>query len=327
MSSNNTSTIHLKEDDCFPFTEPNEMNSINKKYKNKFFFISQKLNKKKKRKEKLDNIFKKIKCKFFQKIKKIINAKLLKANSKFFFESFPQNFIADISKKNNSEVLQLTYEKLFKYSYSKYNNKKSAVEKKRKKNEKTLEYLNSENNANICNISGWNKIKEMKYSELFERFLISKEFEDSIKELEKTETEIYIYQYINLAKNFIDYFKEKTIINNLNNNNIKTKTNITPIKDKDKEVEIVIENVPKPKEHEIKKENDGIFFTENNQIFNALFTEENLNNYDGDDKIDDYEEDNLLISSEINEELFSGNNNFSFISDIDDEELYFIKSN
>ena len=99
MSSNNTSTIHLKEDDCFPFTEPDEMNSINKKYKNKFFFISQKLNKKKKRKEKLDNIFKKIKCKFFQKIKKIINAKLLKAKSKFFFESFPQNFIADIKKK------------------------------------------------------------------------------------------------------------------------------------------------------------------------------------------------------------------------------------
>ena len=72
------------------------------------------------------------------------------------------------------------------------------MEKKRKKNEKTLEYLNSENNANICNISGWNKIKEMKYSELFERFLISKEFEDSIKELEKTKLR-------NDAKRFFDH--------------------------------------------------------------------------------------------------------------------------
>lgn len=330
MSSNNNITNNLKEDDkddYSPFTEPDKVNSVNKKYGIKLFF-SQKLNKNKKRKEKLDDIFKKIKCKFFQKIKKIINAKLLKANSKFFFESFPQSFIADISKKNNSEALQLTYEELFDYSYNKSNNEKSAVEKKRKKNEKTLKYLNSENNANICNISEWNKIKEMKYGQLFEKFLISKEFEDSIKELEKTETESYIYQYINLAKNFIDYFKEAKSLNKSDNNTTEIDTNINPIKEKekDKEVEIVMENISKSKEPEIKKENEGIFFIREENSFDKIFMEENLNIYD-DGKIDDVDEDKSLILSDLNDELISGDKiNFSFSTDID-EGLKFIISN
>ena len=332
MSANNnitTMTNNLKEDDedyYFPFTEPDKKNITTKKYRNKFIFISQKLNKKKKRKEKLDNIFKKIKCKFFRKIKKIINAKLLKANSKFLFESFPQTFIADITKKNNSKALQKTYEELFEYSYNLSNNKKKLIEKKRNKNEKTLEYLNSEHNTHISEKSVWNKIKKMKYSELFEKFLISKEFEDSIKELEKTETESYIYQYINLAENFIDYFKETKTLNKSENNNIQNNTNISPVKEKDEKIEIVIENISKPKEPEIKKENEGIFIIKEEINFDRIFTEENLNNHD-DDKIDDIDEGKSLILSDLNEELIYRNeNNFSFCSDIG-ESLYFIKSN
>ena len=335
-SSYNTNTIELNEkDDCFPFTESDEKNSANKKYENKLLFISQSFNKKKKRKrkEKLDNNFKKIKCNFFKKLKKLINTKLSKANSKFFFESFPQKFIADISKKTNSKALEKTYEELFDFSYNISNNIKSALEKKYKKNLKTLDYLNSENNSNISNISEWNKIKKMKYSELFEKYLISKEFEDSIKALEKTETESYIYQYINLAKNFIDYFKEtKTSnksTNNTINNNIKTNTNIPPKKEKekDKKIEIVIENISKPKEIEVKKENgDDIFFF-NDEIFDAFgeFKEENLNNYFG-DKIFDDEEDKLFILSDKKEELNSEEFNFFFSSDTK-ERLFFTKSN
>ena len=327
MSSYNTTTNYLKEekeDDCFPFNKPDKMNNETKKYENKLF-IPEKLNKDKKRKEKLDNTAKRIKVKFFQKIKKIINNKLLKANSKFFFESFPQNFIANITKKINSEALQKKYGELFEYSYNISEIQNKAIEKKRKKNENTLNYLNSENNINICNESGWNKIKEMKYNELFNKFLISKEFEDSIKELEKTEEESYIFQYITLAKNFIDYFKEKTTLNNSdNNNNKKINTNITPIKEK--EIEIVIENISKPKEPEIKEENDGIFFTEKEKVPEEILMEEDLNNDNDDYKIDDDNDDKLFISSEINEDLIMKDINCSFNSDID-ERLYFIKSN
>ena len=169
----------------------------------------------------------------------------------------------------------------------------------------------------------------MKYSELFEKYLISKEFEDSIKALEKTETESYIYQYINLAKNFIDYFKETKTSNKSTNNNIKTNTNIPPKKekDKDKKIEIVIENISKPKEIEVKKENgDDIFFF-NDEIFDAFgeLKEENLNNYFG-DKIFDDEEDKLFILSDKKEELNREEFNF-FLSSDTKERLFFNKSN
>ena len=46
----------------------------------------------------------------------------------------------------------------------------------------------------------------MKYCELYEEYLNSKEFEEDIIKLVKKESKEYIKQYINLALHLIDYF-------------------------------------------------------------------------------------------------------------------------
>ena len=54
-------------------------------------------------------------------------------------------------------------------------------------------------------------ILNKKYSELFEEYINSKEFEDEIERLkEKKMEDDYIKIYINLAKHFIEFFSNQT---------------------------------------------------------------------------------------------------------------------
>lgn len=175
-------------------------------------------NKDKKRKQKQDNIRKKIKVSFLKILRGIINTGLENAFSKYLFEQFSQYFVTDITIQTNSEAMGLTYEEIFDFSYFKYKylfhkNEKAqkVVEKKREKNEKALAYLNSEENKQISIISGWNKIKKMNYGYLLKMFFLSKEFEESIKNLELKEEEKYIIEYINIAKNYLDFYQYTNI--------------------------------------------------------------------------------------------------------------------
>ena len=71
-------------------------------------------------------------------------------------------------------------------------------------NLKVLKYL--ENNKEISKKSNFNNIKDMKYYEVFNEYLNSKEFEEEILRLKIKENDIYIKRYISKAMNLIDFF-------------------------------------------------------------------------------------------------------------------------
>ena len=72
-------------------------------------------------------------------------------------------------------------------------------------NLKVLKYL--ENNKEIGEKSKFNKIKNMKYSQIFNEYLESKEFGKEISTLkQENESDKYIKDYIFKARNFLNFF-------------------------------------------------------------------------------------------------------------------------
>ena len=183
----------------------------NNKTSSKIFKI-----KKLRRRDKEDEIRKKIKSKFHKFFLNYINKKLSKAGSKKFFESFGQYFISDITRETNHAVMKITYFQLFKYNRDKlindekyktkyYNKSKYIVAiKKDLKNQETLEYLDS--NPEISKLSDWDKIKNMKYSDLLKEFLASNEFLQFIKDLYEKEENDYIDSFKYFTDTYVDYF-------------------------------------------------------------------------------------------------------------------------
>ena len=166
-----------------------------------------------KRKENSDNIRKKIKCRFLKSLKKALNKKLILVGSKETFDFLPQNFVCNISKSLNKYILDKTLEEIFSINFIKEENKdklknKNIVnENKYLKNKKVLEYLKE--NEEISEKLNYNIIKDMKLYQIFEEYLISKEFEKDIEVMKrKNEDNNYIYNYIKLACNFIDFFSQ-----------------------------------------------------------------------------------------------------------------------
>ena len=187
------------------------------------------------RRDKEDEIRKKIKSKFHKFFLNYINKKLSKAGSKKFFESFGQYFISDITRETNHAVMKITYFQLFKYNRDKlindekyktkyYNKSKFIVAiKKDLKNQETLEYL--ESNPEISKLSDWDKIKNMKYSDLLKEFLASNEFLQSIKDLYENEENDYIESFKYFADTYVDYFLNyKPLSRNPSSNNKHQKT-------------------------------------------------------------------------------------------------------
>ena len=164
---------------------------------------------KKQRKFKPDDIRKKIKVRFHKKIKNIINENLKKAGSTELFGFLPQYFISNIAKKFNNQFMNMTYEQLLKINFSELQDdypNKACDNKQYEKNKDTLEYLDK--NPEISKISGFDKVKKMKYRDIFKAYFSSAEFEESIAILkdEENESAEYIQEYFILAKNYIDYF-------------------------------------------------------------------------------------------------------------------------
>ena len=207
--------IPLKENDDFgdvyPFAPCKNQKIIKKEKFETFKAITRS------RKNKEDDIRKKFKSSFHRNLTNIINSKLKKANSKYKIESLPQKFITDVTKRTNHEVMNLTFENLFDYTYNQLknddNNKKrkeyigkrdKAGEKKYEKNQKFLEYLNS--NKKISEESGWERIKNMKYIDLLKAYLNSNEFQQYIKIQLKNDQINYKKDFIFFASTFIDYY-------------------------------------------------------------------------------------------------------------------------
>ena len=183
----------------------NDMNKIGKKIKkSKKIFIQfpKQIKKKKKnikhRKDNADNIRKKIKVRFHKNLKNSINEKLQKAGSKYIFKALPQSFITNITKKINEPILDLPIKVLFSLNFKDRKNKAYNLF--------VLEYL--DNHKDISEKANFNKIKNMKYQEAFNEYLLSKEFKLAISRLKKEkENDKYIKKYIIKAYSFINFLK------------------------------------------------------------------------------------------------------------------------
>ena len=162
---------------------------------------------KKQRKFKSDDIRKKIKSNCHKIIKNIINENLKKAGSEEFFGFLPQSFLGNVSKIFNKKYMNSTYEDLLSIDFSK-NQKTGNLEIDQKNYNKNINVLNYlEKNPEISKISGFNKIKKMKYKDILNSYFLSKEFENTIDMLKnKKETTEYITEYIFLAKDYINFF-------------------------------------------------------------------------------------------------------------------------
>jgi len=209
------------KDICFPFTSSNSLltednaisriKCLNAIFRTNIYITDSDGNvkkEKKKRKYKADDIRKKIKVRFHKKLKNIINENLKKAGSAELFSFLPQYFLGNISKKFNNQYMNKTFEQLLSEDFSKiqkdyYN--KECDENQFKRNKETLEYLKE--NEEISRISGFDKVKNMKYKDLLKAYFASTEFENSIDQLkDEKESYEYIQEYFFLARDYIEYF-------------------------------------------------------------------------------------------------------------------------
>ena len=241
------------EDKCFPFKsaeglikkdqninnnfiyneqlEPQTKNDFYlKKFNTRKYFINENGKKRRtalERKNNKDLIRKKIKLKFHKDLKNLINNNLVKCQSEKIFEFLPQCFLTNLTKATNMKFFEQPYINILTTDFTKELNKtneykkKEIDEKQYLKNKKVIEYL--ENNPEISENSGFDLIKNMKYKDLLDAYFHSKQFEDSIIQLQnEKETHEYIQSYIYYAENYIQYFtsnnsnKEKNIGNENN---------------------------------------------------------------------------------------------------------------
>ena len=153
------------------------------------------------RKENNDNIRKKIKRGFLNSaLIKRINMIIKNNGGNTFFKKFKQHFVSDVYKKTNRELLNMTLEEIFR--------KRELY----RENELTYYYHNLKlfESKEIQENDDLKYIFNLKYFELFEEYINSKEFRiDEINRLKKNKMEdLYIQRYINLAKNFIEFIRE-----------------------------------------------------------------------------------------------------------------------
>jgi hypothetical protein len=180
-----------------------------KKYK-MMFFSKEKKCRTNNRKICDDLIRKKIKARFLKILKKTINNKLKLAGSKKFFNLLQQKFISNTSREMNGEALDLTFKEIFSKNFcsSKGGCEDDANMKKYNANLSVLDYL--EKNNDISKKSNYSKFKGMKYYQIFEEYLNSKEFEIEISclRMEKGVDDKYIKKYIKLAYSLNNYFSQ-----------------------------------------------------------------------------------------------------------------------
>jgi len=141
------------------------------------------MSRKKNRKGMKDNIIKKIKSRFFKSIKKILKEKIsirYKYNKSFQYLS--QKFISNIKKENNKSFWDETLIEFF------------------------GEKLKSDNIA--LKLLKEDKIGEIKIKDLYNDYLNSQEFEESIPNIknERNLDQKYINDYVNYSKKLINYF-------------------------------------------------------------------------------------------------------------------------
>ena len=161
---------------------------------------------KKTRKEMPDEIRKKIKSRFFKDLRKFINKLFTENDIEKKLEFLPQDFISNISKPENKSMLDKTLEQII-LENSDDNSENENNEDKNKNNLILLDFLKEKENQNKCKIRKIYNIFNTKIRELFNEYLKSDEFEQSIIRLkEEGNYSEYIKDYIIKAEEFVNYF-------------------------------------------------------------------------------------------------------------------------
>ena len=161
---------------------------------------------KKRRRNKEDDIRRMIGRRFFNDILyNKINDILIKEGSKLIFEKLQQDLIYDLVKKSNKHLLNKSLEHIF-VTKELYKGKNMM---KYFHNIKVLNLLKSEDYLEIRRRTQIDRILKMKYSDLFEEYLSSKEFVDEIARLKNNKEKfdkIYINNYIYYSLHFLENF-------------------------------------------------------------------------------------------------------------------------
>ena len=212
--------------------------SINKefssKYSRKKLFNVVKLNCKRRRKYMGDDKRKKIKSDFYKQIRIQLNNRLKEQKIKMLF-NWPQIMVTDITKLNNKNILNMTLGELLSNGDSACKSSKSEKKDKKPEDKKPLiplwkslrEYLfkiqiekTLQNNQEIINILkkneklSINKFLNMKMEYLYKEYIQSDKFENSIKKLiNKGHYFDYVKDYIDIANNFVDFYKYNKRVN------------------------------------------------------------------------------------------------------------------
>ena len=161
---------------------------------------------KKTRKEMPDEIRKKIKSRFFKDLRKFINKLFTENDIEKKLEFLPQDFISNISKPENKSMLDKTLEQII-LENSDDNSENDNNEDKNKNNLILLDFLKEKENQNKYKIRKIYNIFNTKIRELFNEYLKSDEFEQSIIRLkEEGNYSEYIKDYIIKVEEFVNYF-------------------------------------------------------------------------------------------------------------------------
>ena len=192
----------------FKLFNPNKnIKYLRSHYNKKYFYrviIYIGKNIKRKRGSMRDNISKKIKVKFFKNIIASLNWKLRKKNINKDFQRLDQNYITDVTKTYNKYLFEKTLKEIIKEK-PKVKDKENAKKKEDKwrQNIKLIEELEESGDEDFKHIF------ELNIEELFNEYLDSKEFEESIYDLRRKKFYFdYIQNYIQIAENLVNYYKK-----------------------------------------------------------------------------------------------------------------------
>ena len=156
---------------------------------------------------------KRIKSNWYKHLIGNLNKKLKLAKIPRVFQKLPQCTVTNVSIEENHIMLNLTLREMLTKNFD-YLHKKGKALKKNKSNYEhnmsVLNYLEDKNKMKIYNELNLGKILNMKMKEIYNEYLASDEFQKSIKNLINEKKQYaFIHYYIQIAKNFIEYYELK----------------------------------------------------------------------------------------------------------------------
>jgi hypothetical protein len=124
-----------------------------------------------------------------------------KCHCKIFFDSFPEKLIFEA--KRNKNFLNYTFEYILEIKAS-YENKMNGNLTK-----EVIKNLNSKENKDIMESSGYAKILKMTFLNLYEDFLKSNEYIKHIEDLIENKSELEAEKFVYFSQIFVEGYKKK----------------------------------------------------------------------------------------------------------------------